>query len=293
MTEQDFWNAAYDFDRLNGDPSQLFNIIRYGKLGLITIGRLDGRHTMKIRPGCGGLPLDDDAVLDAGLSPASNGAEAIKFPEAPAFKGSRSLTPTPESKGTIFKDANDNILRRYEILGRVVMWSDRKHWDLTGHVLVMDMGDRESRRRQPWLILASEWPTDHWNVQIDNFDTYAQDRVCNLPGHDREITIGRIEPLEESAGDDIPILRRLGEDFEFKLVPPEAHNHMLYPPLVETMNWYWDPETRQEVCFTKDGREYMRYNPEKKEYTYSNHAEQGSDLKNEPEQATTESGREE
>jgi len=34
------------------------------------------------------------------------------------------------------------------------------------------------------------------------------------------------------------------------------------------MDWLWDPKTQEEVCFTADGREYMRYNRRTKKYRY-------------------------
>lgn len=34
------------------------------------------------------------------------------------------------------------------------------------------------------------------------------------------------------------------------------------------MEWYWDPKAKQEVCYSKHGEEYMRFNPHTKEYSY-------------------------
>lgn len=34
------------------------------------------------------------------------------------------------------------------------------------------------------------------------------------------------------------------------------------------MDWYWDSKAEQQVCYTKKGLEYMRYDPQTKEYSF-------------------------
>lgn len=61
-------------------------------------------------------------------------------------------------------------------------------WYKTGHVLVIDMED--GRNRQPWFVLASEWPTDDDRIIEDNFITYAP----------KEVPFQRLQPVWCSFG---------------------------------------------------------------------------------------------
>ena len=63
----------------------------------------------------------------------------------------------------------DSRLRRFCPLGWIA--EKRESWHWTGHALVMDM-DR-GRDRHPWVVLASEWPAPHTEV---NFFRYAAPR---------------------------------------------------------------------------------------------------------------------
>jgi hypothetical protein len=38
------------------------------------------------------------------------------------------------------------------------------------------------------------------------------------------------------------------------------------------MDWYWDLEKKEEVCYGKDLQEYMRFNPETGKITYCKRA---------------------
>ncbi|KAL9023081.1 MAG: hypothetical protein Q9180_008404, partial [Flavoplaca navasiana] len=40
------------------------------------------------------------------------------------------------------------------------------------------------------------------------------------------------------------------------------------PGLAKIMEWYWDPKAEQEVCYTAQGLEYMRYDRKSKVYSF-------------------------
>ena len=68
-------------------------------------------------------------------------------------------------------DDEDETLRRFASLGYVIQESKYVEgaWVKTGHVLVIDMGLKRARKRHPWFVLASEWPTDGEETEDEGF----------------------------------------------------------------------------------------------------------------------------
>lgn len=202
------------------------------------------------------------------------------------------------SKGkatSTIKPQDDDKLRRCAALGWVTMESLGGGWEKTGHVLVIDMDDRAVRHRQPWFILASEWPTDGDETSEGGFTIYAGEDVERddssvpgvFPGDNNRTPICCIKPMWK-AKDGRIVLQQFGEDFEFIPVRLGGHRRAKRsekgPALARIMEWYWDPDAEQEVCYTKEGLEYMRYNRQSKEYSFPNFSklslfgEQGGEL---------------
>jgi hypothetical protein len=158
--------------------------------------------------------------------------------------------------------------------------TSRDIWTKTGHVLVMDMDDRKLRHRQPWFVLASEWPTDGEETQDGDFTFYAQKRVLRnnrgvygvFPGDHNRTPICAIWPYGRQPKKGEVILKQFGENFKFEPARFRGHRcakaSRFGPSLARVMDWYWDPETKQEVCYTEAGLEYMRYDRAPGEYSF-------------------------
>ncbi|KAL8771059.1 MAG: hypothetical protein Q9209_003478 [Squamulea sp. 1 TL-2023] len=159
------------------------------------------------------------------------------------------------------------------------MQNPEGEWNKTGHVLVIDMDDRAVRHRQPWLILASKWPTDGEETEEGSFTLQADEEVQRgdksvagvFPGDDNRTPICCIRPKHRIKDDHI-VMKHFGANFEFVPVRLGGHRQAKEsqkgPGLARPMEWYWDPNAEQEVCYTKDGLEYMRYDRRTKQYTY-------------------------
>lgn len=129
---------------------------------MITLGKIYGHTTLKLYPTIGALPASS---LDfaSPLRFAATGSAAISYPDGHPSAETTLFEegPNPKKILTIHVDKDDK-LRQFAALGWI-MQEDRNvkgAWRKTGHVLVMDMDDRNIRHRQPWMVLASEWPTD-------------------------------------------------------------------------------------------------------------------------------------
>lgn len=219
LNEQDFWDAVYEFDPLGpGQPetSRLEKILESGQLSRVTLGKIYGKTTLKLLPCEGALPTTesrgftppfDYAVTDCGAIsyPDGHPSEAMAPPELPDLKqDSSSSKPIAKALPTL-KDDDDDTLRRFASLGYVIQESrsSKGNWEKTGHVLVVDMGDRRVRHRQPWFVLASEWPTDGEETAEGDFYYRAKEHVWRdasaepgvFPGDRNRTPICRIEPI--------------------------------------------------------------------------------------------------
>lgn len=157
------------------------------------------------------------------------------------------------------------------------------NWKRTGHVMVIDMDDRDIRQRQPWLILAPEWPTDGDEMPDGTFTNRADELVDRddkcvagvFPGDKNRTTICCIRPQDpamDMSGQ--PVLQCFGPVFNFNPVRLGGHRESRPsdhgPRLIRMLEWYWDPVTERQVCFNKDVVVYMTYDTTTKEYTYPN-----------------------
>ncbi|CAO1600915.1 hypothetical protein XANCAGTX0491_004587 [Xanthoria calcicola] len=295
-TSQEFWKAAYDYDPLGPNPppngSELQRIITSGRMEPISIGRIYGEVLLKLLPVIGALPAPEIPDFEAPFDFAATDSAAISYPDG--HPSEEDLAPQWESlpgggmgrsrKPPTIKAAEDDKLRRFAALGWVLQEAPDGRWTKTGHVLVIDMDDRDVRHRHPWLVLAKEWPTDGIYAGAGGFTMHAEDIVGRndrkapgvFPGDKNRTPICRIMPMNKKAGTNVPVLQRLGDNFNF--VPERLGGHRPArrsrngPGLAKVMEWYWDPVAEQEVCYTSHGLEYMRYDRKSKAYSFPDFA---------------------
>ena len=291
LKEQDFWDAVYEFDpRGPGQPevSRLEKIYDSGQLQTLTLGKLYGKITLKLLPCQGALPTTESRSFTPPFGHAVTIGGAISYPDGhhseemalPDLKGYTSRSKGDKTFPTV-RDEDDDTLRRFASLGYVLQESrfQKGAWEKTGHVLVIDMGDRRVRHRNPWFVLASEWPTDGEETEEGDCYYHAKENVWRdasaepgvFPGEKNRTPIYRIDPM--TLDDERPVIKRFGKDFLFKPVRAGSCrdsdlNSEYGPSLAHVMDWYWDPEAERQVCYTKQGLEYMRYDPLTKEYSY-------------------------
>ena len=251
----------------------------------IPLGTLKGGAVLSLQAAFNTLPeIDHDFTPPCPYAPTDS--VAIKYPDghpsaetSPLSFSSLSLKTAPP-KTLAIKVGEDDKLRRVCALGWVAR-KDGNQWRRTGHVLVMDMDDREIRHRQPWFILATSWPGYHDGTIDGDFYDYAAKSVLRnddqaagvLPGGKNRTPICMISPLDPKKSKK-PVLKQFGEDFEFEVVrfggPRNVVPSRFGPALVEVMTWYWDPNLKQEVCYMRKGQEYMRFDRAKQEYSFPN-----------------------
>ncbi|KAL8733562.1 MAG: hypothetical protein Q9166_001970 [cf. Caloplaca sp. 2 TL-2023] len=318
-TNEQFWKAAYDYDPLGSSPSAVANdlqrMIASGRLQPLPLGKVYGQTLLKLIPTIGALPAASIPGLKTPYNLAATDSAAISYPDGHPTRRmlsqppqvaspSRQVTtpserkpelqyPSPPRPSPTRTASEQRLLRRSRELAtseiklaseRISVPQDTQEnsegrWEKTGHVLVIDMDDRAVRHRQPWLILASEWPTDGDETVEGTFTHYAEEDVQRgdnsvagvFPGNENRTPICCIRPKRESRDDEI-VLKQFGEDFDFVPVRLGGHRETKKsfkgPGLARVMEWYWDPEAKQEVCYTKGGLEYMRYDRSTEEYSY-------------------------
>ena len=196
-------------------------------------------------------------------------------------------SPSAEKIPVSLHPANDDKLRRFASLGWVIKEDDsgdqnntQKEWIKTGFVLVIDMDDRKYRHRQPWFVLAPEWPTDGYEAADGTF-THRAPRTVSfndastygvLPGGHNRTPLGKVLPREETDRNK-PVIKQFGEGFKFEIKRTGGHRRGWPsgkgPDLAEAMNWYWDPVAERELCFRR-GMEYMRFNRTTGSYEFPN-----------------------
>ena len=289
-TSENFWKAAWDYDPLGPNPpkdgSDLQKIITSGRMEPISIGKVYGTTLLKLLPCIGALPAPDIPGFEAPFDYAATDSAAISYPDghpseddlAPRWEplpggGARRVPP-------LIRPADDDKLRRFAALGWVIQQGRNGQWKKTGHVLVIDMDDRNVRQRQPWLVLASEWPTDDAEAPDGGFTLFAEETVGQndrtqpgvFPGDNNRTPICRLMPMKKKGTANVPVLRQLGDNFNF--VPERiggqyrVRKSCYGPGLAKIMEWYWDPKAEQEVCYTAQGLEYMRYDRKSKAYSF-------------------------
>ena len=146
--------------------------------------------------------------------------------------------------------------------------------------MVMDMG--RNRKNHPWIILASEWPDVNgdgdtgtgWFEAPRRVRLDAPDVQGIFPGDTRRTPIAKIIPVRAAKPSTVPFLKQLGPHLSFDLYRREGERTFVknkdyrtyHPDLVRIMSWFWDEKARQEVCYAKNGKECMRYDPSTGDY---------------------------
>lgn len=271
----EFWDAAFEYDPLRQESemgsNRLGELTHPSRFGVISLGRVYDDVELGVKPELGALPESTIAVDDFTTLPFARGiSAAISYSDQhPSHESAyqRSLKPV-----------YDQQLRRFVSLGWVFRKFDDGMWEMTGHVLVMDM-DR-GRDRHPWIVLAHEWPNNDNEGPHGDFKVHAPRRVRRnardtpgvFPGDDNRTSIAKIIPMNSVEGDDRPILKRFDPDLEFRLLRESGDRESIRtewgPDLAHVMDWYWNEKAKEEVCYSRDGSVYMRYDPERGEYRY-------------------------
>lgn len=148
-------------------------------------------------------------------------------------------------------------------------------WDKTGHVLVLDA----ERSCHPWFVLAHEWEDDtelcetifaQKSVRRDDSSAHGV-----FPGDINRTPVARLcyqDPSDDNGF--TPFVLRFCKDFCFGLASTggkKANRKNAIdrgPDLAHIMSWWVDSGNGQEVCYSADGSEYMRYDPKTRVYTY-------------------------
>jgi len=252
----------------------LQRILSRRNLESVPLGKYGGSNNARLEliPEIGALPTTDNVEGRISLYYAATDSGAISYPDGHPSE-------FEESRFRI-RSTEDRKLRRFASLGWVIR-VDGETWARTRHVLVKDVD--VGRDRHPWFVQASGWPSEFENVN-GGFTTYAEARVDRddawqpgvLPGGMNRTPVAKIVPYKLFDASSIPVLKQFGPDFDFLA---ERHggdrsydSTMLQfgPDLAHVMEWYWDPVTEEEVCYYKNGEEYMRYDRQTKQYTYRN-----------------------
>lgn len=292
VSSEEFWQAAYDFDPFAATsppgPKSLESILQSGQMRLVHLGKLYGKIPLMLLPAMGALPDHPEPNDKIPFKFAATDSGAISYPDGhpkeaiPVSDLDKLSVSVQSSKDVTVKPSEDDKLRRFASLGWV-MQKRLGEWTKTGHVLVMDIDDKQRRHRQPWLVLAAEWPTDSYKTQEGEFEHRAPREVPRpdktafgvFPGDDNRTPLCSIVPRGNDKSK-IPTLKRFAEDFEFDPIRLGGHRRAVPgeegPALAHVMPWYWDPQCEREVCFTQENRIYMMYDRAADMYTFPDFA---------------------
>ena len=266
-TAKQLFETAYNWKPFAPDGGRdLLELLDSNRFERITLGKLRGEARLDLIPGLDLLPSSKLPPYCTRLGLAYTNGAAISYANGHP-SGTEELATTAAAK--------DGKLRRFMPLGSVIEVdsSNDQDWKRTGHVLVMDMD--EGRERHPWIVLAAEWHDDCTESTI-----YAEKHVAwndhnahgVLSGDRNRIPIARICNSKDApvVG---PMLLQFSSSFEFDVTGHDeaasgAPGTGRGPDLVHIMDWYIDREENEEVCYSADGNEYMRYNRQTKEYRY-------------------------
>ncbi|KAK3170770.1 hypothetical protein OEA41_002852 [Lepraria neglecta] len=275
-TADQFWNAAYEFDPLDlpsPEPTELEKFLFSNRLDLIPLGKMYGGIKLALMPGVGSLPISK-IESNITLPPARTDSGAISYPDGHPSEECSS----GHQINMVIKPSEDRKLRRFASLGWIMTAVDGSHWDYTGHVLVIDM-DR-GRQHHPWIVLAHEWPNEEDEGEERDFKIHAEEQVeCDdssaegvFPGDQNRTPIAKLRHIGKGPETNVPFIKQFGQDFEFTLERKSGDRRVQLskwgPGLAHVMGWHWDEKTKEEVCFAKNGREYMRYNRATGGYRY-------------------------
>lgn len=135
------------------------------------------------------------------------------------------------------------------------------------------------RDRHPWIILAPRWENGEdtaygeelfWELPqtVSTDDRSELARLGTLSGTNSRTTIGRIVCRHDASTE--PLLCRLNKDLDIDIDRMGFDRAEKTTNLAVVVDWYLDPVKKEHVCYNDDGRVFMRYNPERKEYTNQN-----------------------
>ena len=288
ITAEKFFNIAYEFDprgtrspdkiKMPARETELVKLLVTDAVPPIALGMIGGIAPIWLLPKKDVLKASNiDVAHFTSFPVADTDSAGVKYADGhPSFDyrhGDRyfRLVQSPRS---------GEVLRRFWPLGYLAYQRANDVWDYTGHVMVMDM--EPDRERHPWIILAPEWPDTNGEGIDGDFVFRAPRRVRLdasdvhgiLPTDHRRTPIGQLIPHpDQKSITDLPFLKQFKPGFKFnvkRLVGEENYKKSRmyadhHPDLVHIMTWYWDDEEKEEVCYSEDGKEYMRYNPSLKD----------------------------
>lgn len=279
-TVSQLWDAVYSYNPLGNDGEigsagtviELQTLLNYSEWEAVPIGKLWGYAELALIPGKGALPAtEEDNVTNGRYRYAATDSGALYYADGHPSE--------LDSLNTETEFDNRRRLRRFVSLGWVIQIRNDGSWFKTGHALVLDM--ENGRDHQPWFVLASHWPVNHED-EDGSFVRHAATRVVRndttqpgiLPGGRNRTPVAMVESSDKT----VPVLKQFGPNFEFSVARfggDRAYDRDVNygPDLAYVMEWYWDPVGKQEVCFDKNGEEYMRYDRGTKEIVYPRLAE--------------------
>lgn len=237
---------------------------------LIHLGKLNGKTPICLAAGSDRYDYELNGYFDyratfGNLEFPAIHAEAVNYPATQHHPSETTIHPR-----------GDQILRRFRDIGLLMIESQQRRgiWEMTGHVLVIDL----DRDRHPWLILAKTWDDtrlEDWEGggSFTAPDTVTRDDICELgilpDDKKNRTTIARFVPYPspsktpvaeaaETASKPKPFLLRFNEDFEFGLErhgdpDPSSEDGPILPT---AMSWYRRRDG-EHVCVDGERKEYM------------------------------------
>lgn len=275
-TDKQFWDAAYVFDgsppNATNDNTELYRLLSVRGPKNIPLGKVYGTQALGLEPNpYSALPACDlPPNFSTKFKMARTMVQGIAYPD-----GHPSIEYVGKELGSDERTEKDK-LHRCVALGMVHEDDGQGHsLGNTGFVLVMDM--EKGRDRHPWLVLASEWPADE-ELPDGDLTFYAPATVARddeyqegvFPGDTNRTPICKIMPLGlERNG---PVLKQFGRGFCFKPLRLGGHRRTRLsqcgPDLAHVMQWHRGLESEEDVCYYRDGGEYMRYKPASEEFRF-------------------------
>lgn len=286
-TAEQLWRAVVNWEPnpLSGSPSAsidpICDLIASRRFGSIPLGKL--HHRQGIYP-CALVPMGN--ALNPGLEGykppglrhhqyshdlAISYADGFPWEDNPQTK---IRLPQKGESELVFSARTDKVLRRFLTLGHIMIMVKNK-WIKTGHVLVLDAD--HGRKCHPWIVLATEWSIEDEAAAVLGEETWiTTSRTVGpndttqpgiLPGDHNRTTIAKLKPfhthIEQHGG---KLVEKFGPDFDFiagRTGQNTLGDHRKPWGLTraEIMEWYWDPTSSREVCFSKNGMKWHIYDP--------------------------------
>ena len=173
----------------------------------------------------------------------------------------------------------DKTLRQFVSLGWVMIKTNGP-WIKTGHALVIDASHH--RKCHPWFVSARQLETDSED-DFQKYDTDIMEPATKVkkkndrnalgvfPGNNNRTPIARLTHFGWAPEGEEKFVSHFGVDFNFEFdrlvgIPDDEIRGEWGPDLVQILDWWWDPIKQEEVCYTHDEKECMRYNPSTREY---------------------------